>query len=153
MAIYAVVTGVELTADEPSPEGRMTGIKRYIPALVPVEEIRVFLKALRKPIEAKAVEDSRVLQVGLSDKCLRWANVVLFLPVDRNLSLRHFRSSILRHACLPGYGVAERSHGHQARGRITPAAVAQNPQPGHQHGASAIPPSQSVCDRTLICNC
>src|SRR6516165_4759149 len=142
MAIDAVVTGIELTADEPSPERRMTGVKRYIPALVPVEEIRVFLKALRKLVEAKAVEDSRVFQVGLSDKCLRWANVVLFLPVDRNLSLRHFRSSILRHACFPSNGVAERSHGHQARGRITPAAVAQNPQPGHQHGASAIPPSQ-----------
>src|SRR6516225_4922295 len=139
MAIYAVVTGVELTADEPSPEGRMTGIKRYIPALVPVEEIRVFLKALRKPIEAKAVEDSRVLQVGLSDKCLRWANVVLFLPVDRNLSLRHFRSSILRHACLPGYGVADRSHGHQARGRITPAAVAQNPSPATNTGHPLFP--------------
>src|SRR6516162_4126525 len=101
MAIYAVVTGIELTADEPSPEGRMTGVKRYIPALVPVEEIRVFLKALRKPIEAKAVEDSRVLQVGPSDKCLRWANVILFLPVDRNLGLRHFCSSILRHAVPP----------------------------------------------------
>ena len=79
---------------------------------------------------------SRVFQVGLSDKCLRWANVVLFLPVDRNLSLRHFRSSILRHACLPSNGVAERSHGHQARGRIAPAAVAQNPSAGHRHRVS-----------------
>src|SRR6516164_2192226 len=102
MAINAVVTGIESTADKPFPEGRMASVQRDVPILVPVEEIRVFLKALRKPIEAKAVEDSRVLQVGLSDKCLRWANVVLFLPVDRNLSLRHFRSSILRHAVPPG---------------------------------------------------
>src|SRR6516164_5531859 len=144
MAINAVVTGIESTADKPFPEGRMAGIKRYIPALVPVEEIRVFLKALRKPIEAKAVEDSRVLQVGLSDKCLRWANVVLFLPVDRNLSLRHFRSSILRHACLPQYDIHKRTHRHQTRGRRTPAGLSQNPHTGQQHGTSVIPPKAHI---------
>jgi hypothetical protein len=101
MAIDAVVTGVESTTDEPSPERWMTGVKRYIPALVPVEKIRILLETFRKFVEAEALEDSRVLQVGLSDKRLRRAKVVLFLPVDGNLSLRHFRSPILRHALPP----------------------------------------------------
>src|SRR6516164_11419663 len=116
MAINAVVTGIEPTADKPFPEGRMASVQRDVPILVPVEEIRVLLKALRKVVEAEAVEDSRVLQVGLSDECFRRANIVLFLPVDRNLGLRHFRSPILRHALPPGYS---RRHGHQASGRIT----------------------------------
>src|SRR6516225_1404518 len=101
MAINAVVTGIEPTADEPSPEGRMTGVKRYIPALVPVEESRVLLKAFRKLVEAEAVEDTRVLQVGLSDEWFWGTNIVLFLPVDRNLGLRHFCGSILRHTLPP----------------------------------------------------
>src|SRR6516225_5407890 len=102
MAIDAVVTGIQSTADKPFPEGRVAGVQRDVPILVPVEKIRVFLKALRKVVEAESVEDSRVLQVSLSGECLWRANVVLFLPVDRNLSLRHFRSSILRHALPPG---------------------------------------------------
>src|SRR5262249_2965882 len=102
MAIDAVVTGIEPTAGEPFPEGWMTGVKRHIPALVPVEKICVLLKALWKLIEAKAVEDNRVFQVGLRNECFWRANIVLFLPVDCNLGLRNFRGSILRH------GVASR---------------------------------------------
>jgi hypothetical protein len=55
MAIDAVVTGIELTANEPSPEGRMPRVERNIPILVPVEEICVFLKALWKVVEAESV--------------------------------------------------------------------------------------------------
>jgi len=64
MAINAVVTGIESTADKPFPEGRMASVQRDVPILVPVEEICVLLKALRKVVEAESVEDSRVLQVA-----------------------------------------------------------------------------------------
>ena len=102
MAIDTVITGIDSTADKPFPERRMAGVERNIPGLVPVEEIGVLLEAVWELVEAESVEDSRVFQVGLSDKCLRRADVGLFLPVDGNLGLRHFRSSILRHVLPPG---------------------------------------------------
>src|SRR5262249_62132231 len=93
---------VGVTPVNPAANGRMAGIERDVPALVPVEEIRILLKAVRKLVEAEAVEDSRVFQVRLSDECFGRANIILFLPVNRNLGLRHFRSSISRHErCLP----------------------------------------------------
>src|SRR6516225_7912684 len=103
MAIDTVVTGIELAADKPSPERRMASIKRDVPSLRPVQEIRILLEALRKLVEAETVEDGWILQVGLSDEFFRRTDIVFFLPVDRNLRLRHFCSSILRHTLPPHY--------------------------------------------------
>ena len=44
VAIDAVVAGVQLAADEPLPEGRIAGVERGVPVLVPVKQLGVFAK-------------------------------------------------------------------------------------------------------------
>ena len=89
MAIDAVVTGIDPAADEPSPKRRIARIKRDVPGQVPMKKIGVLLEAVRDVIETESIKDRFVRQVGLRDKS-RWrVDVVLFLPVDRDLGFRH----------------------------------------------------------------
>jgi hypothetical protein len=101
MAIDAVVTSVEPTAAEPSPERRIARIERHVPGLVPVEKISILLEAVRKLLEAESFEDRVVGQVGLSDEFLRRVDVSLFLPMDRNLGLGYLCHLILCHTPPP----------------------------------------------------
>src|SRR5262249_20747851 len=48
MTINTVIRGVEFSADEPFPEGRLRGVEGFLPLLVPVEKIGVSVEALRE---------------------------------------------------------------------------------------------------------
>src|SRR5260221_8740087 len=101
MAIDAVVTSVEPTDAEPSPDRLNTRIERSYPRLVPVTKISILLEAVRKLLEAESFEDRVVGQVGLSDEFLRRVDVSLFLPMDRNLGLGYLCHLILCHTPPP----------------------------------------------------
>src|SRR6185312_2474132 len=89
MAIDAIVTGVDPAADEPSPEWRIARIECDVPGPVPVKEIGVLSEAVRDIVETETIKDRLVYQVGLRDKSLWRVDVVLFLPVNRDLGFRH----------------------------------------------------------------
>ena len=59
VAIDAVVAGVELSADEPLPERRVTGVERGVPVLIPVEQFGVFAEAFGEISFAESVDDAR----------------------------------------------------------------------------------------------
>ena len=60
------------------------------------------MKQSGKFVETESLKDRFVGQVGLNNE-FRWRfNVVLFLPVDRDLGLGNFCGSILRHMLPPG---------------------------------------------------
>ncbi len=88
VTIHAVVAGVELAAHKPLPEGRMFGVERGVPVLIPVEKFGVFAEALGKILFAEAFNGVRIVQVGLSDEAGRRPNIFFFLPMDRNLGFR-----------------------------------------------------------------
>ena len=85
VAIDAVVTRVELSADKPFPERRVIGVECGVPILVPVEKFCVFAKALWKMLFAKTVDDMGIVKVRLRDKAGRRVNVFLFLPMNGDL--------------------------------------------------------------------
>jgi hypothetical protein len=101
MTIDAVITGVNPAADEPFPERRIARVERDVPGPVPVEKIGILLEAIRKVIEAESFKDHFVGHVGLGNECLRRFDVVLFLPVDRDLGLGHFCGSAPCHLLPP----------------------------------------------------
>jgi hypothetical protein len=45
--VNAVIADIELAAYKPFPERGITGIKRGMPGFIPVQEIGVFLEAIR----------------------------------------------------------------------------------------------------------
>src|SRR5262245_37472529 len=89
MTIDAVVTDIYSAADKPFPERRLAGVERDVPGLIPIEQIGVFLEAVRKIFETEPVKYFRVGQVGLSDEFFRRVDVGLLLPVDCDLGLGH----------------------------------------------------------------
>ena len=66
--VDAIVAGVDFAADEPLPAGRVAGIERGVPILIPIQEIGVFLEALRKVVEAEPVINPRIGHVRLGDE-------------------------------------------------------------------------------------
>jgi hypothetical protein len=87
MAIDAIVTGVDPAADEPSPERWVARVERDVPGPVPVEKIGILLEAVREVVETESFKDAFLGQVGPGNEFLRRVNVVLFLPMDRDLGL------------------------------------------------------------------
>jgi hypothetical protein len=60
MSVNAIVGGINLAADEPSPERRVARIERFLPVFVLGQEIGALLKALGKIVDAKALMDLRI---------------------------------------------------------------------------------------------
>ena len=83
--VNAVEAGVYLAADEPLPARGVAGIEGGVPILVPGEKIGVFLEALGNFIQAEALVDSGVGHVGLRNELGRGMDILLFLPVNRDL--------------------------------------------------------------------
>src|SRR5262249_600337 len=122
MAIDTVITGVDSASDEPFPERRIARVERDVPGPVPVEKIGVLFETVREVAETESFKDRLVGQVGLNNEFLWRVNVVLFLPVDRDLSLRRFCGSILRHT-LPPRATSRRGRPPGANFLIKPTEV------------------------------
>ena len=88
VAVDAVVAGVQPATDEPLPEWWIAGIERGVPVLVPGEQVRVLLEALREVLLPEAFADRRVGSVRLSDELGRRVVILLLAPVDGDLRLR-----------------------------------------------------------------
>src|SRR5207237_4479454 len=101
MADDAVVRGVQTPADEPLPEGRVAGVERRVPVVIPAEEIGVLLEALRKMFLAESVEKRRVRTIGLGDERGRRVEVILLLPVSSDLRLGDLSLLPFCHRDLP----------------------------------------------------
>jgi hypothetical protein len=95
VAVDTVIAGVQFSADEPFPEGRITGIEDFGPLLIPCQLIGVFFEALGEMFLAEALPDFRVLEVGLLDKFFRGLENQLLFPVNRNLRFAYFRGPFL----------------------------------------------------------
>src|SRR5208337_3639908 len=85
MAIHAVVGDIQAAADKPFPEGRMVGVQRSVPILIPVEEFGIFAEALGEILLAEALQGVVVVEIGLSDEARGRPDIGFFLPVDGNL--------------------------------------------------------------------
>ena len=85
VAIDTVVTSVEPTADEPLPKRRVASVQRRVPIMVPGEQIRVFLEALRKVLLTEPFKDTRIACVCLTNKPWRGLIVLLLPPVNGDM--------------------------------------------------------------------
>src|SRR5437763_7872765 len=85
VAIDAIVTGVELTADKPFPKRRVTGIQRRMPKVVPGKQICVFLEAFRKVLLTKTFKNTRIACICLSNKLWMCMKILLLSPVNSDL--------------------------------------------------------------------
>src|ERR1035438_2924162 len=85
MPVDAVITGVDLSAGKPLPEGGFTGVERGVPVLVPRQHLRVFLKAIREILLTESLVYIGIGQIRLADEFS--GRIVQFLlpPVDCNL--------------------------------------------------------------------
>src|SRR5579859_2995734 len=98
MAIDAVVTRVQPTADEPLPKRWVACVQRCVPIVVPGEQIRVFLEALRKVLFAESLKNTRIACIGLPNKLWRGLIILLLPPVNGDLCFGDFDSLyFLRH--------------------------------------------------------
>src|SRR5579864_9370177 len=86
MSIYAVVRSIQLAAHKPLPEGRITGIQRAVPVLVPAQHFGVLVEALGKLLLAEPVEDVGIGQIGLADELRRRIVIFLLAPMNCDLS-------------------------------------------------------------------
>jgi hypothetical protein len=57
MAIDAIITGIDLAADEPFPERRIARVQRDVPGPIPVEKISVLLEAVGEVVESESFKD------------------------------------------------------------------------------------------------
>ena len=90
MAIDTVVGGVQPATNKPLPERCVTGVEGGVPVLIPGQEIRVLLETFREVLLLEPVEDARVARIGLANEFRRRDEVLLFSPVDRDLSFGDF---------------------------------------------------------------
>src|SRR5205823_8493184 len=100
MAIDAVVTSVEPTADEPLPKRRVASVQRRVPIVVPSEQIRVFLEALRKVLLTEPIKDTRIACICLPNKLWRGLIVLLLPPVNGDLCFGDWYSLFFFRHCL-----------------------------------------------------
>ena len=98
--VETVVAGVQPPTHEPFPERRIARVESGLPVLVPVEQVGVLLEALWKVVEGEAFEDLLVGQVRLPDEARGRVDVVLFLPMDRDLRLGHAGRLLFCHCVL-----------------------------------------------------
>jgi hypothetical protein len=85
VAIDAVVTNVEPTADKPLPKRRVAGVQRRMPIVVPGEQICVFLVAFRKVLLTKTFKNTRIACICLSNKLWTCMKILLLSPVNSDL--------------------------------------------------------------------
>src|SRR5439155_21089099 len=85
VAIDAVVTSVEPTTDEPLPKRGVARVQRRVPIVVPREQIRIFLEALRKVLLTEPFKNTRIACIGLPNKLWRGLIVLLLPPVNGDL--------------------------------------------------------------------
>src|ERR1700719_1833300 len=96
MAVAAVVAGVELAADKPFPKGRIAGVQRGVPILIPVEEFGVVAEAFGEILFAEALDDRGVVEVGLPNKFRRGEKILFLFPMNGNLRCVVFARRRLR---------------------------------------------------------
>src|SRR6516164_5427020 len=88
--VDTVVGGVDLAADEPLPERRITGVERGMPVFVPAQHISVLPEAFWEIFLAEPFVDVGIGQICLADK-FRGRIIVFFLPpMDCDLSFAGF---------------------------------------------------------------
>src|ERR1700732_776234 len=87
MTVNTVVTGVELSADEPFPERRVARVQSGVPVLVPAQHVGIFFEALREFIDAESLVYRRIGQVRLANEFGGGMVIFFLLPMDRNLRL------------------------------------------------------------------
>src|SRR5258708_22932548 len=84
VAVDAVIAGVELAADKPLPERRMTGIERGVPIVVPVQELRILVEALGKMLLAEFFDDGGIGEISLGDEFFGKIKILFLLPMHRD---------------------------------------------------------------------
>src|ERR1700738_2185960 len=97
MAVNAVVAGVEFASDKPFPKGRITGVERGMPILIPVQQLRIVAEAFREVLLAEALDYRWIVQLGLSDEFGRGIKILFLFPVNGDLRF-----------VLPGFRPARR---------------------------------------------
>src|ERR1700674_1914544 len=85
VAVDTVIGGVQPTTDEPLPEGRVAGIERRVPVLVPGEEVGILLEAFGEVLLPESVEDGRITRIGLADEFRGRVEELLFPQRDGDL--------------------------------------------------------------------
>ncbi len=111
MAVDAVVAGVEFSAHEPFPEGRIGGVERLAPGLVPIEQLGVDVETFREMFLAEFFYESGINEIGLSDKFFGRVEVLFFFPVNGNLRFGKFAFAVrcLRFCFLASFGHGDNS--------------------------------------------
>src|ERR1019366_6523285 len=103
--VDAVITGVELSAHEPLPEGWFAGVEHGVPALVPRQHLRVFLEAIREIRLAESFVYIGIGQIRLVDEFSGRIVQLLLPPVDCNLGFggltHHVLFMNIRHVNSP----------------------------------------------------
>ena len=95
VAVNAVVAGVQLAAHKPLPEGRIAGVERCMPVLVPVEQVGVFFEALREVFLAETLVNGFIRHVRLGDEVHGGIVVIFFAPMYRHFRFGDFRFGVV----------------------------------------------------------
>src|SRR6516162_5997837 len=90
MPIHTVVRGIQLATYEPFPEGRIIGVQRRMPILVPAQHVGVLAETFRVLFLAEAIDDVGIAQIGLANKLRGRIVVFLFPPMNCDLGLAGF---------------------------------------------------------------
>jgi hypothetical protein len=53
--VNAVIADIELAAYKPFPKRGITGIKGGMPGFIPIQEVSIFLEAIRKILQAEPI--------------------------------------------------------------------------------------------------
>ena len=85
--VDAVGARVQPPAHEPLEERRLARVQQRVPLPVPGEHVGVLDEAIREVLLAEAIEDRRIVRVGLSGERGRRLEVLLLPPVNRDLRL------------------------------------------------------------------
>src|SRR6516225_3962300 len=98
MAVDAVITGVELSANEPLPERRVAGIQRGVPVLVPAKHVGIFSETVREFFDTESLAHRRIGQVRLTNEFGGGIEIFFLFPMDRNLRLANIDIGLC-HCC------------------------------------------------------
>ena len=111
MAVDAVVAGVEFSADEPFPEGRIGGVERVVPGLVPIEQLGVDVEAFGEMFFAEFFYEGGIDEIGLGYEFLGRVEVLFFFPMDGDLRFGKFAFALrcLRFCFLASFGHGDNS--------------------------------------------
>ncbi len=91
MSVYTVVGGIDQTALEPFVAGSIAGIQNRIPVFVPVQQIRVFLVAVRHIFQGHALIYAFVRHICLGNEFSGRGIHLLLFPVGRDCSFRYIQ--------------------------------------------------------------